>query len=479
TIEKVKAVYDQIGGLRAEIMDYLNALTARHEKQDVIEMEEDATRIYQEAVNLLIDYMRSNVLTYQTAEGVYVQVPVHEITNRMIEVLKERFPGEDIAAHHFASFFGVSMDGLRSYNKLEEFLGMQIIALPRNSQYVEIVSKLSEIGMMEMIVDLLETYGDEVLTGVLPAQNNYVYPLTVIVGTPEFSNGAIDPAARQQINDLIKALGYETEIWIDGLIVTGFENVQDMLSFIDRVLAIDGIEYAEADQWVEINLFDSYSSEQDNVSVNIDRLIELLSDRDEALKRAEKTLSEIGAGAVEEIQALDVPLTSESFKKLIDIFNNAKLKLVNTGNDVVAGFDQEMFDRIQNHINAIYDQIKEVRDAFIVENPVKVTAVDGTVFELNLTELEHFAAERLWDLVPDQTGEMIPQPVIGILEPVMMLSLSETLVLKSPVAEIAIDDIAPLPDPIRPIWYPFPEQFDPNDVPTGFGFQTLLIRLAE
>jgi len=162
TVENALAVYNVATDLQNSITEYLTSLTAFHEREDVIEMEEALTAIHKNVIGEMIDYYRGNELVID-ADGTLVTIPVQQISDELVKQVEARFPGEGIDAHHFAAIAGISVEDLRGYNKLEEFLGAQIIALPRNSQFVEIQSKLSEIGFMQMASDVVMRYFDEVV----------------------------------------------------------------------------------------------------------------------------------------------------------------------------------------------------------------------------------------------------------------------------------------------------------------------------
>ena len=162
TIENALAVFTEATDLQYSIVEYLTSLTSFHEKEDVIEMEEAITAIYKDVINEIIDTYRGNQLVIDT-DGTLVTVPVQQISDELVKLVEARFPGEEIDAHHFAAIAGISVEDLRGYNKLGEFLGAQIIALPRNSQFVEIQSKLSEIGFMQIAHEAIMRNFDEVV----------------------------------------------------------------------------------------------------------------------------------------------------------------------------------------------------------------------------------------------------------------------------------------------------------------------------
>ncbi|EDY82880.1 hypothetical protein VDG1235_2503 [Verrucomicrobiia bacterium DG1235] len=161
TIEKVEEAYGLLAELNRDLNAYLSDATRRFRADDVLEVEEGVSAEYQSAFAILLDAMRSHPLTV-VLEGESVVVPYESISRRLLGELGKRYPGEVLAAHHFASLYGLSVADLRRYDKLEVFFGRQIVALPRNSSYVEVVSKLSDIGMRQLVVDLVLEYGSVV-----------------------------------------------------------------------------------------------------------------------------------------------------------------------------------------------------------------------------------------------------------------------------------------------------------------------------
>jgi len=164
TIESINAIYSAIETFRGELLGHLNQLTQKHEIYDVYALENSLNKDYQEITKGMINYIRGNKLVV-VVNNVQYAVPVKEITEKMMAALNKKYPGEDIAAHHFASFFGVPVSLIRKLDMLERFLGNQIVALPRTSsgEIVEVLSKLSEIGMMQLMVQVIHRNSDVVI----------------------------------------------------------------------------------------------------------------------------------------------------------------------------------------------------------------------------------------------------------------------------------------------------------------------------
>ncbi|MDD5671585.1 MAG: hypothetical protein PHN49_08090, partial [Candidatus Omnitrophica bacterium] len=392
TVDAIRAIYGEVSAFRAKVLEYMNGLTARHEKEDVIEMEEAVSAVYKKTVDAMIQYVRDHQLV-TVINGAEVEIPWAELTQRMLAVIGERFPGEDIGAHHFASFYGVTIEDLRSYNKLEEFLGMQIIALPRNSQYVEILSKLSEIGMMELSEKLIQRYAE------------------------------------------------------DGILVNG--------------------------------------------AVDVDTLMDLIADPEVAMQKTRERTDEIIAPVEEYLFGLEFPLTNKTLQEMADAFNKMKLELVNVINGCVTGFSQEMFDEIQDYVESMYQYLAATRNELLAQQPIEITAADGSQFAIDLTELEPAAVDEIMILLLNPRPEEPAEPYLPVYYDTYELQLDKSVVYRD-IEEVAlvssidmridtayrIDDIAKT-DLIARIWYPLPGKIDPKDTLTEFGFYQLLVKLAE
>ncbi|MDP3920335.1 MAG: hypothetical protein Q8R76_05970 [Candidatus Omnitrophota bacterium] len=396
TVASIKELYAAVMAHRTKIMEYLNGLTRKHEKEDVMEMEEDVTAIYKAMVDEMIHYMRDNDLVTQ-AGGREVVIPYGQLTQLLMKALEEKFPGEDISAHHFASFYGISIEDLRPANKLEEFLGMQIIALPRNSQYVEIISKLSEIGVMEVLEKAMAAYGEMALR----------------------SDGTLDP----------------------------------------------------------------------------EKLVELLLDGNLAVKRANERADEIARKVREGLAAIEKPLTNQSFAEMATLIDNMKIEFINVMNDMVSGFEREMFDAVQSHVSSLYQETIKLRIDMLTQNPIQITGHDGSQFTLDLRGIESEVVGRIMALLlqlPEEKKifDLISSPIYrSETEPRVFtskVSFANTTMMVEPamaLEEKAVIDTGylirlPIYRPWQP-WYPLPGNVDPKDTLTQFGFYQLLVRLAE
>ncbi len=164
TIEEIQALYDEVLKLRADLIELLTQKANKHERQDVIAVEDKIQLIFQKKVFDLFVAMVGDADLIIKVGGRNVTIPAKEITDAMLAYLKDKF-GDSIAAHHFAAFYGVSMEDIRGLDKLEQFLSNQVVALPRNSEYVQIISQISELGYLELAAQLVERFQDEVVKG--------------------------------------------------------------------------------------------------------------------------------------------------------------------------------------------------------------------------------------------------------------------------------------------------------------------------
>lgn len=164
TVSNLEDMYESLLSLRSELVELISNRARALDSADVVEIEEAVTAMYQDAFGLLVDYMEGEPLHVEVS-GDLVEIPYGELREALLRVLQSRFPGEELAAYHFASFYGISIGELREFNKLEEFLSVQVVALPRNSQYVEVVSKLSGLGLRQLVSLLIERFGEEVYHG--------------------------------------------------------------------------------------------------------------------------------------------------------------------------------------------------------------------------------------------------------------------------------------------------------------------------
>lgn len=162
TLETLELMMKALTDFQAEILTYLQSKSARQTQTDIIEIEEAVTALYQRAIQEWLNYMENHTLIYLDGER-QIEVPVNEFMEKVLNVLKVLHGTEDIAAHHFLSLYGLSVEDVQNLHKLENFLGMQIIALPRNSQMAKIDSKISSVGFMQLIVTLMSRYKSEVV----------------------------------------------------------------------------------------------------------------------------------------------------------------------------------------------------------------------------------------------------------------------------------------------------------------------------
>ncbi|GEM_PF-2289782 len=170
TLAEIQALHEKVLQLRADLIAFMEEKAGKHERQDVIATEDQVSIIFQEKVfDLFVSIVGAANLVI-SINGQSVVVPAKAITDALIVRLKAEF-GDSIAAHHFARLYGISVSDIRGLNKLENYLGEQMIVLPRNSEYVQIVSQISELGYMELAVLLVERYAGEVIkNGVVDVQ---------------------------------------------------------------------------------------------------------------------------------------------------------------------------------------------------------------------------------------------------------------------------------------------------------------------
>ncbi|MBK1878932.1 hypothetical protein [Pelagicoccus mobilis] len=161
TIANLEGLYEEILSLRAALVALVEEETRVLAASDAVEIEEAVTGEYRVAFDVLFDYLRERPLVVEVG-GELKDVQFEEVKPLLIETLQRRFPGEDLAAYHFASFYGISVGDLRRFDKLEQFLNVQIVAVPRNSQYVEVVSKLSDIGLRQFVALMVSRFGEAV-----------------------------------------------------------------------------------------------------------------------------------------------------------------------------------------------------------------------------------------------------------------------------------------------------------------------------
>ena len=160
TVEEIRTLYNKILGLRAALIAYMEGKANKHERQDVITTENQVSLIYQECFDKFVEIVGAADLIV-SINGQNIVVPAKVITERIIAYL--RSITDSIAAHTFAKLYGVDVGMLRNLHKLENYLNDQVVCLPRNSEYIQIVSQISELGYMELAVELVKKYQDEVI----------------------------------------------------------------------------------------------------------------------------------------------------------------------------------------------------------------------------------------------------------------------------------------------------------------------------
>ena len=306
TIEMAMQLFDELLDLQAAIVEGLRTRASKHEDHDVIEIEESASEVYRNAVDLVVDYYRSHILVTEI-EGKRIRIPYQDIQDEIVNLLTVRFPGESIGAHHIASFYGVSIEDLQAYNRLEAFLGAQIIALPRNSQHVEILSKLSELGFMQLAVEGVQRHSGQVV-------------------------------------DL------------------------------------------------------------ENERVDVEALLDALSDLELAKERAKAVIEELSATAREELNTVSNELTFESFERILGISEALKRGLANRLNGHVSGFPEDVFEELKAIVDQRFLDFKSLRDAAVFDRSMTIHAFDDEELHVNLSEIEAAVVAELNAILAEKQG---------------------------------------------------------------------------
>ena len=163
TIAEIMDQHEEIVlGTRRTLLELLMEKTEKHERRDVIMAESPVSQLFQSRV---FDVLGENVTAGELVVehgGVLVAVPVEAITLSLLSHLRERVGGP-IAAHHFALLPGISLRLVRELHKLEDYMGEQVIALPRTSEYVRITSRISELGYMQLASHIVNTFADNLI----------------------------------------------------------------------------------------------------------------------------------------------------------------------------------------------------------------------------------------------------------------------------------------------------------------------------
>lgn len=157
TLGSIEALRSDVAELKATLKIRLMDTSFARYSSDLVELEEAVSLEFRNAYALLLSYVNDNDLYMETEYGL-IRVPFHSLSRRVLQELEMRFPGESIASYHFASFYGVSVSDLREYHTLEESLDEQNLFAQSRSGTVEVVSRLSDIGMRQFVVGLIDRY---------------------------------------------------------------------------------------------------------------------------------------------------------------------------------------------------------------------------------------------------------------------------------------------------------------------------------
>jgi hypothetical protein len=161
TIDEINAMHAELLTLRQGLIEFLEKMAGQHERRDVIETEDEVSLIFQDAFEKFVEMVGKANLVIEI-RGVSVVVPAKAITTALLDYIKANIT-ETPAAHDFAKLFGIDVNMVRWAHKLENFLGEQMVVLPRNSEFVEIISQLSELGYMQLASALVKKYAGEVV----------------------------------------------------------------------------------------------------------------------------------------------------------------------------------------------------------------------------------------------------------------------------------------------------------------------------
>ncbi len=162
TIADIEAIHKIAADARKAILALLKKKAERYEDKDVNVLEKPLQQIFQDNTFKTFVSVVGQGKLVAMVDGNQVVIPAKSIAEGLINFLKQQF-GDSVAAHSFSYFYALSMGDIRSFHKMEQYLGEQTIALPRNTTQVEIISQLSELGYMQMISMLVTRYGKDVL----------------------------------------------------------------------------------------------------------------------------------------------------------------------------------------------------------------------------------------------------------------------------------------------------------------------------
>ena len=249
--EATQLYNDIVLATRADLLDLLQAETQLHEKNDVIEAEAPVTALFQAEV--------FDVWAIRTQQANLGHPIIAEISSIS-------------AAHELAGHYGLSLDDIRGLHRLENYLGEQIIALPRTSEYVEIVSQLSELGWLQLADLLVQRHGDNV-DAILAALSDRDTALAnlharIDLRVAEFANALSAAGPDPEALDAIMAEAREALVRLANDFLAGLADGEDLRA--DLEAAVNGRADALAAQR------DSIISDA-GLDLHIDRFSEIIS----------------------------------------------------------------------------------------------------------------------------------------------------------------------------------------------------------
>ncbi|MFT5126868.1 MAG: hypothetical protein ACI8W8_000464 [Rhodothermales bacterium] len=251
SVAEATALHQAVLETRAQLLALLQAETSLHEKNDVIEAETPVTAIFQN----------------QAFERWVALVASANLGHPIIAALSDIS-----AAHELAGHYGLSLDDIRGLHRLENYLGEQVIALPRTSEYVEIVSQLSELGWLQLAELLVQRHGSDLNT-ILAALSDRDTALASL-------HLAIDNRVAEFANQL-DAAGPDLEA-LDGIMNAAREALVRLANDFLAGLTDADIETIRAELKTRINTHaDTLTARRDSIvtdaglGTHIDRFIEI------------------------------------------------------------------------------------------------------------------------------------------------------------------------------------------------------------
>ncbi|MSR78236.1 MAG: hypothetical protein EXS63_08460 [Candidatus Omnitrophica bacterium] len=359
TVEEIEAMHKMLTDLRESLIKMLSDKAGKHERDDVMAVESNISKIFQDRVfSLFVSIIGAADLIVKI-DGQDVTVPVKQIMGAIAAFLKQKGIASP-AASDLSALFGVDMDMIRNLHKLEEFLGEQIVGLPKNGEQVQIISKISELGWMQLASIIVKQYGKDIL-----------------------KDGKVDVA----------------------------------------------------------------------------KLIQLLTNKDLAVKYVNEKAQALFQGKMAELQNIFKDgFNPATLAKIMKILEDAKTGLVSLMNDFLSGKnDPKLQDLLEQTINSLYDSLKVARDNFWKATPFEYE-VDGKKVSVKIDSamIQGFIAfiEKYLQDHPGASKEPIWEPIDN---------------LKTGTTR----------DHRYPIWLPFPPKdgFDRNSHLTEFGAVMLFTQL--